>query len=188
MTTGVAKTPHSGTAIEPTPGAGGEPVGAMTRAIAWLFDVVLINVAAIMTGLGADLILSMFPVSKDLSNVLKPIAAVAYTLWTAAYFVVFWSAAGQTPGARVMQIRLVTADGGRVKPLRALIRWIGMNLAILMLFLGYAPVLVGRRPLPDWLAHTLVLDAPQQSLAEARQAALRATRAASGGRPGARRT
>ncbi len=176
MTTGVAQPPQGGTAIQPAPGAD-EPVGAMTRAIAWLFDVVLINVVAIMTGIGVQLIFSMFPVSKDVSSVLKPIAAAAYALWAAAYFVVFWSTAGQTPGARVMQIHLVPARGGRVKPVRALIRWIGMNISMLMLFTGYLPLLFGRRPLPDWLAHTVVLDAPQQSLAEARQAARRAERA-----------
>jgi hypothetical protein len=73
-----------------------------------------------------------------------------------------------------MQIRLVTARGGRVKPARAVVRWVGMNLAMLPLFAGFAPILVGRRGFPDWLAHTEVLEARQLSLAQARMATLRA--------------
>jgi hypothetical protein len=48
-----------------------------------------------------------------------------------------------------------------------------MNLAMLPLFAGFAPILVGRRGFPDWLAHTAVLTAPQLSMAEAGRAALR---------------
>ncbi len=177
MTTGVAQPPQGGPTVEVTRAASTGPVGAMTRAIAWILDAVLVNLVAIMTGIGVELILSMFPVSKSSASALKPVAAVVYAVWAAAYFVVFWSVAGQTPGARIMQIRLVPARGGKIKPLRALIRWLGMNAAMLMLFLGYVPVLVGRRPLPDWLAHTLVLDAPQTSMASARRASRDAARA-----------
>ena len=58
------------------------------------------------------------------------IAAGVYVVWTAAYFIVFWSMSGQTPGSRLMQVRLVTPGGGKVKPVRALVRWIAMNLAM----------------------------------------------------------
>jgi hypothetical protein len=49
-----------------------------------------------------------------------------------------------------------------------------MELAIIPLCAGYIPILFRRRGFPDWLAHTLVLDTPQLSIAGARQAALRA--------------
>ena len=82
-----------------------------------------------------------------------------------AYFVAFWSTTGQTPGARVMQVRLVTAQRQRVKPVRALVRCAGMQLAAIPLFAGYLPILFRRRGFPDWLAHTLVVDAPEPSIA-----------------------
>ena len=81
-----------------------------------------------------------------------------------------------------MQIRLVTSGGGRVRPIRALVRWIGMNLAMLPLCAGYLPILWGRRGFPDWLARTLVLESGQVSLAEVRRTALRATRERTGQR------
>jgi uncharacterized RDD family membrane protein YckC len=137
-------------------------------------DAILINLVAIMVGLGVELFASIFPISKDLGSILKPIAAVVYGVWCAAYFILFWSTAGQTPGAYQMRIRLVAANEQKVKPLRAVVRWIGMNLAMLPLFAGYLPVLFRRRPFPDWLAHTLVVRGPELSVAAARQAAVRA--------------
>jgi uncharacterized RDD family membrane protein YckC len=138
-------------------------VGLVTRAVSWVVDALLINLAVIIAGLGTALVLAMFPVSKNARPDLQAIAGVAYVLWCAAYFVVFWSTTGQTPGARVMQIRLVTANRQRVKPALALLRWVGMNLAMLPLFAGYLPILFRRRGFPDWLAHTLVLDAPRMA-------------------------
>lgn len=150
-------------------------VGVVTRVVSWGLDAITINVVAILTGLGVELVFSIFPVSPSFASVLKPIAGAVYVIWTALYFVVFWSWTGQTLGARVMRIRLLTAKRGRVKPARALVRWVGMNLAMIPLFAGFAPILFGRRGFPDWLARTVVIDAPQQlSLAEARRARVRA--------------
>jgi uncharacterized RDD family membrane protein YckC len=148
-------------------------VGVVTRAVSWIIDAVLINVVAIGAGLGVALILSIFPLAKNLQPAFEAVAGVTYVLWAGVYFVAFWSITGQTPGARLMQIRLVTRTRGRVKPARAVIRWVGMNLAMLPLFAGYYPLLFRRRPFPDWLAKTLVLEAPQLSLAEARMESIR---------------
>ena len=64
------------------------------------------------------------------------IGAVAYALWGMGYFVGFWSGTGQTPGSRVMQIRVVAVEGEPIKPRRALVRCIGLLLAALPLFAG----------------------------------------------------
>jgi hypothetical protein len=58
-----------------------------------------------------------------------------------------------------------------------------MTLATLPLFAGYVPILFKRRGFPDWLAHTLVIDAPQLSVAEARRATIRTARDRSERRP-----
>ena len=88
-----------------------------------------------------------------------------------------WADAGR-PGD---DIRLVTAKAGRVKLGRALVRWVAMNVAMIPLFAGFYPIAFGRRGFPDWLAHTLVLDAPQVSVAQARLQAKRAPRDTPGG-------
>lgn len=148
-------------------------VGAVTRAISWIVDVLIIDLVAILTGVGVALVARVIPSFHIDQTVLQVIAGVVYVVWCAAYFVVFWATTGQTPGARVMQIRLLGPQSRRVKIPRALVRWVGMQLAILPLFAGYAPLLFGRRPLPDWLAHTSVQDAPGPSIAKAMQGARR---------------
>lgn len=178
---GVVEPVVGGAPVEPAPVEPARFVGVVTRATSWVLDAIAINVVAIVTGLGAELIFSIFPVSPSFASVLKPIAGFVYILWAGAYFVVFWSWTGQTLGARVMQIQLLTARGGRVKPARAVVRWVGMNLAMIPLFAGFAPILVGRRGFPDWLAHTEVVEARQMSLAAARMASLRAAGNGRGG-------
>jgi uncharacterized RDD family membrane protein YckC len=128
-----------------------------------------------MTGLGAELVASIFPITKNLKPLFLAIAGVVYVAWTAAYFVVFWSISGQTPGSRVMQVRLVTPDGGKVKPGRALVRWVGMNLAMVPLPWGFVPIPFKRLGFPDWVARARVIEAPGLSIAQTRQAKKRET-------------
>ena len=53
----------------------------------------------------------------------------------AAYFITFWSRGGQTVAMRAWQVRLVTAEGDAVTPLRALARY-------LLAWLWFAPALI----------------------------------------------
>ena len=164
-----AESAESDTALQSTLEENVPYVGLMTRMISWAVDFLLINVVAIITGLGAQLIASIFPITKNLKPVFLVIAGGAYVLWTAAYFVSFWSVTGQTPGARLMQVRLVTASGEKVKPVRALVRWIGMNMAMLPLPWGFVPIPFRRLGFPDWVAHTRVIEVKQLSIAAAAQ-------------------
>ena len=75
------------------------------------------------------------------------------------YFVLFWSVTGQTPGLRAMRLRVATDDGSPPSLGRALVRLVGLILAIVPLFAGFLPVLFDRRRrgLQDYLAGTVVL-------------------------------
>ena len=173
------ESPESDTAVQATREENPHYVGLVTRVISWVVDLLLINLVAIITGLGAELIASIFPITKNLKPLFLAIAGGVYLVWTATYFVVFWSLSGQTLGSRLMQVRLVTPDGGRVKPARALVRWIGMNLAMVPLPWGYVPIPFQRLGFPDWLAHTRVIEAPQLSIAEVRRQRMRKARSTS---------
>jgi uncharacterized RDD family membrane protein YckC len=78
---------------------------------------------------------------------------------------------GADPGARIMQIRLVSRASEPVGPRRSLMRCVGMVLAALPLFAGYLPILFDRRRrgLQDRFAGTRVIEAPRQSLAAERR-------------------
>lgn len=82
-----------------------------------------------------------------------------WTLFAGGYFVLFWSAAGQTPGMRLMRLRVRRGDGRGISVGRAIIRVIGLFLAIIPLFAGFIPALFDRRrrALPDYLAGTVVV-------------------------------
>lgn len=151
-------------------------IGLATRAIAFAVDAAVINVVAIVTALGVSLILSILHLPSSLHGFLTGLAGAAYILWSVGYFVVFWSATGQTPGARLMQIRVVSANGNVLHPTRALVRCGGVVLAAIPLFAGFVPILFDdrRRGLQDHLARTVVVEAEQLSVAQARRATMRA--------------
>jgi uncharacterized RDD family membrane protein YckC len=83
----------------------------------------------------------------------------AWIVVAGGYFVLFWSAAGQTPGMRLMRLRVRRAGGGGLSFGRALMRVVGLALAIIPMFIGFVPALFDerRRALPDYLAGTVVL-------------------------------
>jgi len=85
--------------------------------------------------------------------------ASGWTLVVGIYFVLFWSAAGQTPGMRLLRIRVRGPAGDRLSIGRSVLRLVGVGLAIVPMFAGFVPVLFTqrRRGLPDFLAGTVVL-------------------------------
>ena len=155
-----------------------EYIGLVTRTIAFVLDGAIIYAVAVLAGGGIGLVLSLFHISDQAKNVLAVVGAVLFVLWAAAYFVAFWSATGETPGNRLMRIRVVTADGQRLKPSRALLRCVGLLLSALLLFAGYLMILFDgrRRALHDRLARTVVIESHTLSLAEQRRARRRAER------------
>jgi uncharacterized RDD family membrane protein YckC len=148
-------------------------IGLVTRGIAFALEAALIDIVALVVGVGAALILSLLHLPSSLKPVLAVIGGAAFVLWSLAYFIGFWSATGQTPGSRVMQIRVIPVTGDRLKPRRCFVRCIGLLLAALPLFADYLmiPFNTRRRGFQDLLARTVVFDAPQMSIADLRRAA-----------------
>ena len=60
------------------------------------------------------------------------------TLLGIAYFCYFWSSygKGQTPGMRALNIKVVKTDGSQLDLVGAFIRYIGLFVSILCLFIG----------------------------------------------------
>ncbi|HEX6662838.1 MAG TPA: RDD family protein [Gaiellaceae bacterium] len=81
-----------------------------------------------------------------------------WILTVGAYFVLFWSTAGQTPGMRLLRIHVSDLAGNTPSIGRALVRVVGLVVAIVPLFAGFVPVLFTerRRGVPDLLAGTVV--------------------------------
>jgi uncharacterized RDD family membrane protein YckC len=136
--------------------------GLVTRVIAFAVDAAIINLIALVVGVGVGLALSILTISDNVQTVLLACAAAAFVVWTVVYFAVFWSTTGQTPGNRLMRIRVCGADDGAVLSLRrSLVRFGALLLAALPLFAGFLTVLVDerRRGVHDMLAGTVVVGA-----------------------------
>jgi uncharacterized RDD family membrane protein YckC len=132
--------------------------GLATRGAALVIDVVVVNglviVGAGLLGLVSSLVGDLGP-----DTLVTALAATAWALVEAAYFVFFWTATGQTPGMRVLRLRVVGHDGEPPGVARSFVRLVGGILAIVALFAGFVPVLFDRRrrALQDYLAGTVVL-------------------------------
>ena len=138
--------------------------GLVTRGIAFTIDCALIDVVALLVGVSVGLVLSVLAVGHDLKVAFLAAGGVVFVIWTVSYFVVFWSTTGQTPGNRLMRLRVCRArDGGVLPPRQALLRFAGLVLAALPLFAGFLPILVDdrRRGLHDMLARTVVVGVPE---------------------------
>ncbi len=139
--------------------------GFVTRAIAFAIDVALIDLAAASVAIVVGLGISALDVPSAVVTVAIAIGGVAFLAWSVGYFATFWSTTGQTPGARVMGVRVACAGtGGPVRLRAAVVRLAGMVLAAIPLFAGFLLILIDdrRRGLQDRLARTVVVYAPDR--------------------------
>jgi uncharacterized RDD family membrane protein YckC len=136
--------------------------GIATRAVALAIDVAIAQVILLAGGAVLALVASLVG-GIDLGTLAKILAAAAWVAVVGFYFVLFWSTAGQTPGMRLMALRVMTVAGVHPGVTRSLVRLVGLGLAIVPLFAGFLPVLFDerRRGLHDLLAGTVVLYAGQ---------------------------
>jgi uncharacterized RDD family membrane protein YckC len=131
--------------------------GIATRAVALAVDAALANVIVFAGGAILALVGSLVA-DVRLDTLGRLLAGVAWIAVVGTYFVLFWSTAGQTPGMRLMGLRVATAGGEHPGIARSVVRLVGLGLAIVPLFLGFLPVLIDarRRGLQDFLAGTVV--------------------------------
>ena len=136
--------------------------GFVTRAIAFAIDVALVDLAAVIVAIVVGLGISAFELPDVVVTIAIAAGGVAYLAWFVGYFAMFWSTTGQTPGARIMGVRVVCVGGEPLRLRGAVVRLAGMALAALPLFAGFLLILVDdrRRGLQDRLARTVVVYDP----------------------------
>jgi uncharacterized RDD family membrane protein YckC len=138
--------------------------GLVTRTIGFGIDAAVINAAAIAVAGVVALALSVLSLPDSLDPVLIALGSGLVLVWSVGYFVVFWSTTGQTPGSRLMRIKVCRADDGQILgPRRAALRVVWLTLAAIPLLAGFLPILFDerRRGLHDMLAGTVVIEAPE---------------------------
>jgi uncharacterized RDD family membrane protein YckC len=151
----------------------GQYAGFLTRAVGLVLDYMIVALIGILLDLFAVAVFRAFAVDLNTCSpstssltvqgllclfghlllILIPIAT------RPVYFLLFWTLAEQTLGQRVVGVRVVHLDGRRIGVLASLVRWIGYQVCLLTLGLGFLWVLVDdrRMGLHDKLARTCVI-------------------------------
>ena len=134
--------------------------GVVSRAVALAIDAAVVQGALVLIAAMVTLIGSLVG-GLRLDTAGQVIAAVAWVLATASYFVVCWSATGQTLGMRAMELRVLTTLGLTPRPARSIVRVLWLGLCIVPFFAGFVPVLFDarRRGVHDMVAGTFVVHA-----------------------------
>ena len=140
--------------------------GAVSRLLGLAVDALVLNACLFAASVAVALALSLVGDAQDEVTTGFAVAAggLVWTIGASLYLGVFWTLAGQTPGMRFMRIRVFKVDGSSLTPGDSIRRLLGMVLAAIPLFLGYAVVLVNdrRRGLQDRVAHTVVRYVPDE--------------------------
>ena len=132
--------------------------GVATRAIALAADAA-VTIVLFMSVVGIAALIASLVGGLRPEWLVGVLLGSGWMLVVGTYLVLFWSSAGQTPGMRLLHVRV--HGPGSVPPSigRSLVRLVGLVLAIVPMFAGFIPVLFTerRRGLPDFLAGTVVL-------------------------------
>jgi uncharacterized RDD family membrane protein YckC len=153
--------PTHWTPPEPTPGPapGVEFADLGARLVGYIIDNLIIAAGAVILSLIGAVLFFGVPI-------LAVIFWLAAIIFGVAYFPYFWSRQGsgngQTPGMRIMGIRVVRdIDGGPVTGGMAILRFIGYIVSQIVFYIGFIWVFVDkrRRGWFDLIAGTVVIKA-----------------------------
>jgi uncharacterized RDD family membrane protein YckC len=142
------QTPPAGWAAPPEapagPAQGLRYAGFWVRFVAFILDAIVL---AVLTTALAPLIGGGNVVTVENGAYTVNYAANAIGLLIdLVYFVGFWTWRGQSPGMIPFNMRIVlAADGGKVDVVRSLLRYVGLIISIVILFLGVIWVAFDRR-------------------------------------------
>jgi uncharacterized RDD family membrane protein YckC len=156
--------------------------GLITRGLGFVVDGAIINGAFIgLAALFTFAVSALFPEFDTNTAPVIALGTVTFLVIMSAYLLFFWTLAGQTPGMRLLGIRLIDFEGSpRLGARTAIRRLVGIVLSVLTLGIGFLIVLVSdrRRGLMDRVADTevILVDRDGHPESAARRAALQPLR------------
>jgi uncharacterized RDD family membrane protein YckC len=132
--------------------------GLASRGVAFGIDLLLAQVAFLIVSAVFGLIVALVGDLRP-AWLFGAIAGAGWFLLVGAYFAFFWTLAGQTPGMRVVHLRVTDHYGEAPSLLRSVVRFAALVVAIIPMFAGFLPVLFDarRRALQDFVASTFVV-------------------------------
>ena len=140
--------------IGPAPGVAFGGPGE--RLVAYIVDIIIISVAVIAIAILGGIMTFILPVVGILSLI------IGIVFVPLIYFPYYWSSSGQTPGMKMMRIKVVRdRDGGPVTGGQAILRLLGYWVSGLVFYLGYIWIFIDKRKRGwhDLIAGTVVVEA-----------------------------
>lgn len=146
-----------------------QPAGFASRLVAFLIDLFLVNTGLVVaTAVTLTLLRyfdfgNLFTVGGEGTGlgrlVVGVMGSITFLVTYFVYPVFFWVLAGQTPGKRLMGLRVIRTDGQPLTVARAVRRALGYWLSAFPLLLGFLWVLQDdrRQGWHDYLADTYVI-------------------------------
>jgi uncharacterized RDD family membrane protein YckC len=136
--------------------------GLAARGLAIVADALLVHLAFLAVAASIALIESLFDAFGP-GWLTGSLLGAFWAVVVVGYFVFFWSVTGQTPGMRLLGLKVVTRSGEPPSVWRALVRFAGLIVAVIPFFAGFVPVLFDdrRRALQDYVAGTAVVSEAQ---------------------------
>ncbi len=158
-------------------GMQGQYAGFISRAAAFILDILIVILIIVVMSLAIALPLQQFlgididncpsiTAWQDLLNLrtltcfgAKWLRLAVAALTGPVYYTLFWTLSGQTPAQYLLGLRVVRTDGKRMAFHRAVIRFIGYFAALATVGLGFLWVLIDdrRQGLHDKMARTVVV-------------------------------
>jgi uncharacterized RDD family membrane protein YckC len=137
------------------PGPGIEFGGPGARLGGYIVDVLIILAAFFALAIVSTFLFVISPILGVIGWIVSFLALLAY-------FPYFWAKSGQTPGMKVVKIKVVSdKDGGPITMGQAILRLIGFWVSSLVFYLGYIWIFIDKRQRGwfDLIAGTVVIKA-----------------------------
>jgi uncharacterized RDD family membrane protein YckC len=140
---------------EPVPGPapGIEFASPGARLVGYIVDILVISAVCFTFGIVGFIVGLFLPI-------LWLVALLAIVVVPIAYFPWYWTHGGQTPGMKLMRIKVVRdADGGPVTLGPALLRLLGFWVSTAVFYIGFIWIFIDarRRGWPDLFGGTIVI-------------------------------
>ena len=142
--------------VAPGPGPGIEFGGPGPRLVGYIVDTLIVLAAVFAIVVVFGLLAVVVPAIGALGLI------VGVVVVPLAYFPYFWAKTGQTPGMKIMNIKVVRdKDGGPLTTGQAILRLVGFWISGLVFYLGYIWIFIDKRQRGwfDLIAGTVVIKA-----------------------------
>jgi uncharacterized RDD family membrane protein YckC len=129
-----------------------EKAGFFPRFIAYVIDIVILMVVYVVLSLVLAAVLGDSGAS---------IASLLLAIISIVYIVYFWISTGQTPGKKIMGLKVVATDGSKLTVVKAITRLVGYAISGAILYLGFLWIFIDKdkQGWHDKIASTYVVKA-----------------------------